>query len=125
MGYPMAQVEVITGRDRRRSYTDEQKQAFLAEAFSPGTCVKDVVRRHDIPASSLYLWRRQLMGPQPPRKTGSPVTVASGHAFASVVTTPEPRTGVIEIEIGSSRVRIAASVEPELAAAIVSALVRQ
>jgi len=79
----MAQVEVITGTDRRRSYTDEQKQAFLAEAFSPGTCVKDVVRRHDIPASSLYSWRRQFMGPLPPKKACSALTETTGHAFAT------------------------------------------
>lgn len=124
-GCLMAQVEVITGRDRRRSYTDEQKQAFLAEAFSPGTCVKDVVRRHDIPASSLYNWRRQFMGPLPPKKAGSSLTEASVNAFMPVVSTPETEQGAIEIAIGSSRVRIPVSTTPELAAAIVGALVRK
>ena len=55
----MARVEVITGTARRRTYTEEQKLALLATAFSPGVCVRDVIRRHDIPASSLYKWRQQ------------------------------------------------------------------
>ncbi len=124
-GCPMAQVEVITGTERRRTYTVEQKQAFLAEAFSPGTCVKDVVRRHDIPASSLYNWRRQFMGRLPAKKAGSSLTEACVNAFTRVVSAPEMEQGAIEIAIGSSRVRIPASTAPELAAAIVSALVRK
>ena len=42
----MAQVEVITGTARRRTYSEEQKLALLATAFSPGVCVRDVIRRH-------------------------------------------------------------------------------
>ncbi len=56
----MAQVEVITGADRRRSFTLEEKQRLLAEAFSPGVNVKAFCRRRDIASSSLYTWRREL-----------------------------------------------------------------
>jgi transposase len=124
----MVQVEVITGIERRRSWTEDQKRAFVEEAFSPGGRAKDVMRRHDIPGSSLYCWRRQFLGLPAPKKRRSALTQQSGSAFAPsaftpVVTAPETGQSVIEIEIGSSRIRIPASVTPELAAAIVRSLV--
>jgi transposase len=124
-GCPMAQVEVITGIERRRTWTEDQKRALVAEAFSSGVRAKDVMRRHDIPGSSLYNWRRQFMGPLPPRKKGSALTEATGQAFAQVVCARDGSGGGIEIEIGLSRVRIPGSTAPELAAAVVSALVRK
>jgi transposase-like protein len=57
----MAQVEVITGADRRRCFTMEQKRRFLAEAFAPGVNVKAFCRRHDIAYSvefALYVAQR-------------------------------------------------------------------
>ena len=54
----MGQVEVITGADRRRSFTLEEKRRILAEAFAPGVNVKAFCQRRDIASSSLYTWRR-------------------------------------------------------------------
>ena len=48
----MAQVEIISGRDRRREWTREQKEAILAEAFAPGVNVRAFSRRVDITAGS-------------------------------------------------------------------------
>ncbi len=118
----MAQVEVITGTARRRTYTEEQKLALLATAFSPGVCVRDVIRRHDIPASSLYKWRQQY-GVALPRHNTVPAA-GNSSAFAQVVAAPELGQGIIEIEVGSRRLRMPVSITPALATAIVSALVR-
>ena len=62
----MAQVEVITGADRRRSFTLEEIQRLLAEALAPGVNVKAFCRRRDIASSSLYTWRRELARLEPP-----------------------------------------------------------
>jgi transposase len=35
----MARVEVITGVERRRNWSDEQKRAIVAESFAPGAIV--------------------------------------------------------------------------------------
>jgi transposase len=40
----MARVEVITGRERRRRWTEDQKRAIVAESFAPGAMVSDVAR---------------------------------------------------------------------------------
>ncbi|MBS0559474.1 MAG: transposase [Proteobacteria bacterium] len=55
-------VEVITGHERRRSYSDAEKARLIAEASQPGARVHDVARRHGICSSLLYRWRRQGLG---------------------------------------------------------------
>jgi transposase-like protein len=42
---------VITGPERRRSWTEEQKRALVMEAFAPGAVVVDVARRADVSAT--------------------------------------------------------------------------
>lgn len=44
----MAQVHFLTGPERRRRFTFEQKRAMVAAAFAPGAVVADVVRRADV-----------------------------------------------------------------------------
>jgi transposase len=62
-------VEVITGKERRRQWTDEEKRRLVAEAFAPGAVVAHVARRHDVAESCLCGWRKrfaaQLSAPQP------------------------------------------------------------
>lgn len=43
----MAQVHVLTGPERRRRFSLEQKRAMVAAAFAPGVVVADVARRGD------------------------------------------------------------------------------
>lgn len=120
----MAQVEVITGTSRRRRYTEEEKLALLAAAFAPGVCVRDVIRQHDIPASSFYKWRQQYAVGLPPRHTATAVSAGASTGFAQVVAAPELGQSVIELEVGARRLRMPGSITPALAAAIVSAMVR-
>ena len=56
----MAQVQVITGPTRYRSWSDERKQELVAAAFAPGAVVTDVAREADVSASLLYRWRRDF-----------------------------------------------------------------
>ena len=70
----MAGMEIITGRERRRSRSEEQKRAIVAAAFAPGAIVADVARHAGVCAGQTYRWRRELRG------TGngfSPVVIAS------------------------------------------------
>ena len=54
----MGQVKVFSGPERRRRWSEEQRVQILAEAFSPGACVADVARRHDVSTALIYSWRR-------------------------------------------------------------------
>lgn len=105
---------VISGVERRRVWTDEQKRALVAAACEPGASVAQIARRADLRPSQLYRWRRDLAEP------------AAG--FAAVTVSPEPPTPpelpAIVIEIGGAVVRIAAATPPALVAAVVRSLRR-
>ncbi|MBV9538223.1 MAG: transposase [Acidisphaera sp.] len=65
-------IEVITGHERRRSYSDAEKARLIAAASLPGARVHEVARRHGICSSLLYRWRRQGLGAGP-TETASPL----------------------------------------------------
>ena len=50
----MARVEILSGRERRRFWSDEQKRAILDEAAASGLTLADVARRHDIVPQQIY-----------------------------------------------------------------------
>ena len=45
---PIRRVEVITGVERRRDWTDEQKLSIIAESCQDGVVISDVARRHGL-----------------------------------------------------------------------------
>jgi transposase len=53
-------VEIITGKERRRRWSTEEKLRIVAEAEEPGARVTDVAARHEVYPSLLFNWRRQV-----------------------------------------------------------------
>ena len=53
-------VEIVTGRERRRRYSAEQKLALVEETMQLGMTVSAVARLHGVSPSLLFKWR-QLM----------------------------------------------------------------
>jgi transposase len=53
-------VEVITGRQRRRRWTVEEKARIVAESLEAKANISDVARRHGVARGLLTTWRRQL-----------------------------------------------------------------
>ena len=53
-------VEIITGHERRRRYSAEQKLALIEEAMQPGMTVSAVARLHGVSPSLLFNWRRLM-----------------------------------------------------------------
>src|SRR5690554_6519513 len=71
--------EVMTGVERRRRWSDEEKLSILGEVGVGGETVAGVARRHDITRQHIYQWRREmrrkgLMSPRDPMLV--PVEVA-------------------------------------------------
>lgn len=54
---PAGRVEVITSTERRRSYTDAERAAILAECAEPDAVIAAVARRYGIAESVIYGWR--------------------------------------------------------------------
>ena len=134
-------VEIITGHERRRRWSEEEKLRLVAEACRPGSSVSQVARDCGVSASQLFGWRRQALakgliadrrveGSAAPRLTFAPVAVAEepspldgGDPARGQRATPN--SGVIAIELkGGDRVRVEGCTDPGLVVRIVSALRR-
>jgi transposase len=50
----MARVEVITGRERRRRWSEEQKRVIVAASLAPGAVVSEVARRAGVVPGQIY-----------------------------------------------------------------------
>jgi transposase len=61
MSAPRPRIEVITGVERRRRWSWEQKRAIVEESLSPRASAAAIARRHGIGTGQLYTWRRQLL----------------------------------------------------------------
>ena len=116
----MARGEVITGPERRRRWSEEQKRAIVAESLVPGAVVSDVARRADIGAGQIYRWRKEFRAVA---NGFAQVLIAPPEIPAAQVAAGEP---TIELEFaGKVRVRIPGSVPADLAAAVVRAVARR
>lgn len=114
----MSQVDVMAGVERRRRWDEDQKRAIVAAAFAPGAVVADVARRVDVNSGQIYRWRRELW------------SEARGFAEVVVTLSASPPSGSSEAAIevtfgGEIRVRIPSSIPPDLAAAVMAAMVRR
>ena len=52
-------VEVITGRRRRRDWSDAEKARILAESAEPEVNISEVARRNGVSRGLLNVWRRK------------------------------------------------------------------
>jgi transposase len=137
-------VEIITGPERRRRWSEEEKLQLVEEACRPGCSVSQVARQRGIDASQLFAWRRQALAKGLISDNRPEPTVASALTFAPVNVTEEPAAAesgeevrparrrkvlrsaaTIEIELKSGdRVRVEGSADAALVARIVAVLRR-
>lgn len=121
----MSQITVFAGPERRRRWSEEERLRVLAEAFSPGACVAEVCRRHDISTSLIYTWRSKLRQAHAEAEASEPPV----PAFAEAVVVDED-TGscagaapamVIDLARGK-RVSVFPSASPAQVVAVLKAL---
>src|SRR3978361_2283084 len=102
MSGPSQRIEVITGGERRRRWSWEQKQAIVAESVAPRASPTVIARKYGLNTGQLYTWRRQMLRRVP--AVGAP----TGFARVDVVeeaarqavptnTTHAARSGLIEV----------------------------
>jgi transposase len=118
----MGQMTLITGEERRRHWSAEDRARILAAIEEPGAVVAEVARREDVCTSLVYRWRREA------RKAGgepgfAPVVIDEAKPTPlSVPAAREPEFGVIVVEVKDARVRIGSNAPPALVAAALKAL---
>jgi transposase len=134
-------VEIITGRERRRRWSIEQKLRVVAETHERGARISAVAARHGLCESLVFTWRRQareglLRAPEVP--VFVPVRMLEGAAAAaelshmeppsvrtSVSLREKPPSGLIEIELGDGRqVRVGSDVNLAALRRVLTALRR-
>ena len=119
----MARVEVISGVERRRRWSEEQKRAIVAESFAPGAVVSSIARRVDVSPGQIYRWRQELRA----AVAGfAPLLIAAPERSVLAGVDGRPCEPAIAVEFaGKIVVRIPGSIPVELAAAVVKALSRR
>lgn len=74
----MERIEVITGVERRRRYSVQEKLSLVAETEQPGMTVSLVARRNGISPSLLFRWKKLMKeGGASAIHSGQPVVSAS------------------------------------------------
>ncbi len=137
-------VEIITGPERRRRWSEEEKLQLVEEACRPGCSVSQVARQRGINASQLFAWRRQALAEGVVSDNRTEPSAVPALTFASVKVAEETATAdaqeemrparrrklprgsaTIEIELKSGdRVRVEGCADAALVVRIVSTLKR-
>lgn len=149
-GAGVRRIELITGAERRRRWSDDDKVRIVVESFAPGTNVSEVARRNGLSPQQLFAWRREARSlfqdggngdvavvataPRPSTKSGHaqelnakappfvPVVIASSAPPSPPGCPPPPiGSGTIEIMIGDIVVRVTSLVETTALAAVLRA----
>ncbi len=112
----MAQMTILTGPERRRRWSDEQRERILTEAFRSGARVCDVARRHDVARGLIYQWRRAAL------RQAEPVLVPAVVVNEPTAQASDPAIAAeLDLHDGGC-LRIFASASPALATAALKAL---
>ena len=113
----MVRMTLMTGDERRRRWSDEERARILAAIEEPDAVVAEVARRADVCTSLVYRWRREARA------------MANGTGFARVAVaaraptpTDESELGAILMELNGARIRIGAKAPSTLIAATLKAL---
>jgi transposase len=134
-------VEILTGPERRRRWSDEEKLQLVEEACRPRSSVSQVARQHGINAGQLFTWRRHARSKGLVGDARCAASPAPALTFAAVKVTenavareasevarrrsPPRGLAVIDIELKSGeRIRVEVPADADLVAGIVVALRR-
>lgn len=129
----MGRVEILTGIERRRNWTDEEKLRILEEAAMSGASTAEVARRHDVLPQQIYTWRKKFgLGDKREEQvvTLLPVTLISpdtgnepGRAEPTGNAAPKRAAKPSRIEIGCKGGRVL-KVDADIAPNVLKALIR-
>lgn len=131
----ISRAEVITSVERRRRWSQDEKERLVAASLEPGASVSEVARAAGLHVSQLFRWRKELCKPAeasiapfvpveiglsvPPREAAeAPLATTSGRRRKS--------QGIIEIDLGTGpRIRVDGDVDGDALRRVLDALVRR
>ena len=120
----MGRMTVISGAERRRRWSDEDRARILAAISEPGAVIAEVARREDVCTSLVFKWRREMREAVGADAGGfAPVVIEPALAVApSSISPSNSASAIIEVELKDARVRIHAGAPPSAIAAALKAL---
>jgi transposase len=140
-------IEVITSVERRRRWSQADKERLVAACLEPGVSVSEVARAAGCHVSQLFRWRKQLCTisdgrtgadygtPAPaPSSQFVPVTISDAVSFPSPDQPTEPappqrarrKPSVVMIELGrGKRVRVDSDIDTDALGRILDLLERR
>ncbi len=114
----MGQITLLTGRERRRRWREDERQRILAAAFAPGAVVADISRQFEVSTSLIYKWREQAIAGEPATRFAPAVLAVDPPPAA-----PVPETAAILVELANgTQLKIGAQCSAALATAALQAL---
>jgi transposase len=117
----MAQITLLTGPERRRRWSDDERRQILSAAFAPGAVVSTVSRQFEVSTSLIYKWRQQALAADP--GAGAAVGFAPAVMLAAPATAALPDTTAIIVELSNgTRLRIGSHASAALVTASLRAL---
>ncbi len=87
----MVTVEVLTGVQRRRRWSAEQKKAMVLECEQPGMNVSVVARKYEVHPNQLFRWRRLF-------HEGALTAVRAGEELVAASEVKELKQRIRELE---------------------------
>jgi transposase len=137
-------VEIITGRERRRRWSDADKLRIVAEAEAAGACFSHVAHRNEVSRGLLWNWRTQVrrgeLRPEAPSvfvpvqvveappilaPAASPLPIPTLPASQPLPRMPEQRHAADQIEVelpDGSKLRVGGQVSLAALRRVVAAL---
>lgn len=124
---PIRRIEVITGVERRRAWSDEEKQAIIAESSHDGVVISDVARRYGLRPQQLFNWRNEFRKREARLMCGgtpvfTPVMIADERPATAPAEAPVSDVPLIEIVLGVVTVRTRGSVDAKALTAVLRAV---
>jgi transposase len=95
----MTYATVLTGPERRRRWSEEDRRRIVEAAFTPGAVVTEVARRYEISTALIYNWRKAARG------------AGGGVTFAPAVVVDAPERPSMATESSASSASAAIVVE--------------
>ncbi len=128
-------IEVITGVERRRKWSAQEKSAIVAESLAEGAVVSEVARRHGLNPQQVFGWRARLRNAANGSAPSSdatpmfvPAIVAEEPASPAAPTLPaamgaaDVAPAPIEIALGGVIVRVRGDADPRALTTVLKAL---
>jgi transposase len=129
-------IEVVTGVERRRMWSAQEKAAIVAECLAEGAVVSEVARRHGLNPQQVFGWRARLRdavkgsAPScdatpafvPAIVEDEPLSLAAPALPAAVVSAASVDPAPIEIALGGVVVRVRGEADPRVLMTVLKAL---